>query len=411
MTSPIDSILKLAEMQSSTPEWLDDAHVTASGKPISNLHNAVLALSEDPAFQDLFALDEMACSATLLRPIGEPTSRFKPRALTDVDVGELQVMIQRIALVRLGKDTIHQAVDIVAARRRFHPLRNYLNELDWDGIPRILEWLTTYLGAEPTPYTEQIGEMFLISMVARVFAPGAKADHMVVLEGPQGVLKSTACSILGGEWFSDSLPDVSAGKDVSQHLRGKWLIEVAEMHAMGRAETSLLKSFISRTEERYRPSYGRREVTEPRQCVFVGTTNKDTYLRDETGGRRFWPVKAGRIDTESLIRDPDQLFAEAVDAYRGGKPWWPNKTFEQTYIMPEQGARYEPDIWEESVAAFLKDKDQVTIGEVARLALAMDMPRIGTADQRRITTVMETLGWERLPQDWRGKRWWAKKKR
>ena len=404
-----DNIFRLAEAERDKPEWMDDLIRSETGKPVPNLANALLVLRNDETFAGMFALNEMLCAPVLLRPLGDETD-FKPRAMNDVHVGLLQEILQQIALLRLSKDIAHQAVEIVAYERRFHPVRNYLNSLTWDGTARVHSWLIDYIGAEASPYAKKIGAMFLISMVARIFEPGCKADHMLVVEGQQGELKSTTCAVLGGEWFSDHLPDVTAGKDVSVHLRGKWLIEVSELHAMGRVEAAQLKSFVSRTHERYRPPYGRKEVIEPRQCVFVGTTNKDAYLRDETGGRRFWPLKAGTIDTDALAMDRDQLFAEAVKLYRDGVHWWPDRNFEKQHMMPEQASRYEGDAWEEDIAEYLDGESKVTLGQIARDALKIETPRIGTADQRRIAAILELLGWQRLPKDWQGKRWWEKKR-
>jgi predicted P-loop ATPase len=176
---------------------------------------------------------------------------------------------------------------------------------------------------------------------------------------------------------------------------------------MNRAEATLLKSFITRDTERYRPSYGRFEVIEPRQCVFIGTTNRDTYLRDESGGRRFWPVKTGTIDVGALALDRDQLFAEAVASFRARMPWWPDRAFEQQYMITEQASRYEGDAWEDPIRDYLKNKDKVTIGQVARDALSIETPHIGTADQRRIAAALELLGWRRLPRSGEA-RWWSK---
>jgi predicted P-loop ATPase len=289
-------------------------------------------------------------------------------------------------------------------------------------VDRLESWLHTYLGVENTPYAQGIGRMFMVSMVARIFEPGCKVDYMVILEGLQGTRKSTACSILGGEWFSDTIPENVASKDAQQHLRGKWLIEFGEMHALGKSETTALKAFITRRTEIYRPSYGRKEVHEPRQCVFIGTTNKVQYLKDETGGRRFWPVKVAvvqPINTDLLTKMRDQLFAEAVHRFGKGEHWWPDEDFERQHIQPEQDARFEADGWEDPISDYLaekiekaksvKDPDKerrVTVIDVARTALGMETAKLSTSDQRRITAIMERLDWERAGKGTNGTRWW-----
>jgi predicted P-loop ATPase len=391
--------------------WLDRC-ISENGKPLPNVANALLALRCDVGIRDAFAFDEMKLRVVMLHQIGNALTPFEARAIADEDLTVLTEYLQKAGLKRISRDIVRDAVNQRARENCFHPVRQWLEGLVWDGQRRANDWLITKLGAELSPYILAIGPMFLISMVARVFVPGCKVDHMLVLEGPQGAMKSQACAVLGGAFYSDCLPEIAEGKDVSQHLRGKWLIEIGEMHAMNRAATAQLKAFITREVEQYRPSYGRYEVEEPRQCVFIGSTNQDVYLRDETGARRFWPVKVGKIDLEGLIAERDQLFAEAVHFYHEGHRWWPEREFEQQHIKPEQSARYEADVWEEKIAEYLQAQTKVTVGQVAHEALHIETPRIGKADQNRIAAAMERLGWRRERQDgktdWQGKRWWVK---
>ena len=393
--------------------WLADCAKDDKGNPLGNLANAAHALRCEPAISELFGFDEFRSTKMLEGPVpkpGEadwlPDDDFVPRPVCDNDVNQLQEYLQSVGLPRLGKDTTYQAVDIRAAERSYHPVREYIESLPWDGTPRLKSWLHTYLGCENSLYHSHIGTMFLIAMVARIFDPGCKADYMLVLEGPQGAGKSTVCSILGGEWFSDNMPDITSGKDASLHLRGKWLIEIAEMSAISKAEDAALKAFITRPIERYRPPYGRIEVDMPRQCVFIGTTNKAAYLRDETGGRRYWPVKVGTINPSALERDRDQLFAEAVHHYWSGMRWWPTAEFEREHIKPEQEMRFDADAWEEPIRHWLTGQSRVTVNDVGRGALFLEIADIGTMQQRRISGCLERCGWKRK-RGTGGIRWWV----
>jgi predicted P-loop ATPase len=392
--------------------WLAKVQRDSNKEPRPNLYNAMLALRGDPRLCRLFAYDEMLRAPILRAAVPSQTMSadgFEPRPVQDADVAALQELLQRSGLEKIGKDVAHQAVDLRAAECAFHPVRDYLNGVVWDGTERLSTWLSRYLGAEQSEYHSGIGRMFLAAMVARIFEPGCKADYMPVFEGPQGAMKSTACAILGGEWFSDALPDIrSAGKDVAMHLNGKWLIEVAEMSALDRAEAAALKAFLTRCVERYRPSYGRKEVIEPRQCLFIGTTNKSMYLRDETGGRRFWPVKVGEIQIEPLLRDRDQLFAEAAALYHAGTHWWPDAHFEREHIAPEQEQRYDADAWEDPITEWLtrRVENRVLVGEVAKGALNIEADRLGRADQNRIKQAMERARWKPGKRTGAG-RWWV----
>ena len=388
--------------------WRADLTRDDREQPLPNLANAVLALRKAPELVGLVAYDEMLCHTMLRHTV--PDSRMsrvsEVRPVLDTDVSAVQEWLQLRGLRTLGREVMHQAIDLVAREHSFHPVRDYLNTLKWDGVPRIHMWLSYHLGAEPSPYVAAVGRIFLIALVARIMSPGCKADYMLVLEGEQGAMKSTACSVLAGAWFSDNLPTLRHGDPVrlSMHLRGKWLIEIAEMSSISKAEAGELKAFLTRREERDTPKFGHHEVIEPRQNGFIGTTNKATYLRDETGGRRFLPVKTGTIDIDALIRDRDQLFAEAAAAYRRGDAWWPDRDFEREHIAPEQEARFEGDLWETPVGEFLSNRNRTTTIEVARESLFIETPKLGTADQRRITAILDHLGWT-AKRDM-AERWW-----
>jgi hypothetical protein len=400
--------------------WLEHAIIDDNGAPLPILANALAAIRYTSELAGALAYDELLRAAVLVAELPiiggarEITGRPLPRPVIDEDVTQLQEWLQHAGMPRIGRETVHQAVDRHARDFPFHKLRDWLDGLKWDETPRLEKWAITYLGAPDTEYHRAIGKMFLIAMVARILEPGCQADYVIILQSDQGEQKSGALRILASdEYFSDNLPNIH-NKDSSQHVRGIWLIEIGELSAMNRSDIESWKAFITRRTERYRPPYGRRETHEPRQCVFAGSTNKEEYLHDETGNRRFWPLPARMIDLEALGHDREQLFAEAVNRYRAGDHWWPTREFEQEHIKPEQDARFEEDAWQPIIAAWLdalNDEQVKTINGlkepktpditpnkllvhvVAQHALEVKKDRLGTTEARRIRRVLYRLGW------------------
>jgi predicted P-loop ATPase len=292
---------------------------------------------------------------------------------------------------------VGRGIQTVARENPVHPVRDYLNGLKWDRTTRLDAWLTTYLGVEDSHYVQAIGSRFLISAVARVFRPGCQVDHMLILEGPQGILKSSALQALASLWFTDRTSRLGS-KDSSMEVAGVWLIEMSELDALTKATNSAIKSFITHRHDRFRPPYGKHVVDRPRQCVFTGSINvMSGYLKDPTGARRFWPVACGVIDLKALARDRDQLWAEAVVRFRDGAVWWLETPELEALATAEQAARFEVDAWAETVSDWLLGRDDVSVGEVLVGALGVPQEGWSQTAQNRVAAILAspTTGFKR----------------
>lgn len=403
-----------------TPSWFGRLRLDLAGEPERNEANVIVALTSDPAFAGVLAFNEFGQEIVVRQPLpwdGDVT--LLPRPWEDADDVRAAEWLQHRG-INVAPVVISRVVGALARESRFHPVRDWLDTLTWDGRPRIETWTSTYLGAEPTAFHHAIGALWLISAVARIYRPGVKADHMLILEGPQGLRKSTALKVLAGEeWFTDELPELGS-KDAAIHMQGVWIVEIAELDALGRAEVSRIKSFLTRTADRFRPPYGRYAIVVPRQCVFAGTVNPDTYLRDETGNRRFWPLRCGAIDIPGLARDRDQLWAEAVHRFRGGAIWWIDAPVLLAEAHDEQNRRYQSDAWDDLIEHWLTHEKHagpdglphsahtrtgsiprseplrdVSVGEILQEAIGLEPGRWTRGDQMRVSAYLKANGWER----------------
>lgn len=305
-------------------DWMAKLEIDDKGAVRATRHNVLLILEHDPLLRGRVRLNEFASRITVHGDLPWKPKRERERdQWHDHDDAGLRHYLERTYQIE-APTKVHDALVVHAERHTYHPVRDYLRSLEWDGVPRVETLLVDYLGAEDSDYTRAVTRKALVSAVARVMEPGCKADHMLVLVGPQGVGKSYLLHRLGGPWFSDSLVTVQ-GREAFEALQGAWIVEMGELAATRKAEAEAIKHFLTKQVDIYRAAYGRHTVAYARQCVFFGTTNDYEFLRDRTGNRRFWPVEVG---TRAPVRDlwddlsedeVGQLWAEAVALYDEGE--------------------------------------------------------------------------------------------
>lgn len=354
-------------------------------EPYVNLSNAMSVLRSHPRFAGHIWYD------TFHQSIMTSWDSSEPRCWVDSDRLRVAEVFQReLGLVKFNDEIVDKAARAVAQEHQRDELKDWLESLKWDGTPRLDKWLYITAGTDNDEYHNTIGANFIKSMIARAIWPGSKVDTMPVIEGEQGLLKSTMLSTLGGKFFAE-LTESMDSKDFCVTIQGVWLMEIGEMHSMSKADVTLVKQKLSIRSDRYRTPYGRIAETVPRRVVFAGTTNESQYLRDTTGARRFWPASATKVDIDWLQENREQIFAEAMVQVKSGATWW-EVPKDEARMHAE--ARRVTDLWEEIITEKLGHRTKLKLVEV--LDVLGFLPSAATeAEQKRAANALRALGYKR----------------
>lgn len=330
--------------------WRNDLVRGRDGGWRADRWNISLIIERHAQWAGAFRYNEFSNCIDVVRPV--PWRRSPNAPFDERDAMELACWLGDPRNFEMNADDglVFRVVDQVSRRSPYNPLVDYLRSVTWDGTPRVDRVLPDFFGSEDTPYTRRVGQMLLVSAVARAMEPGCKVDTMVVFEGSQGTGKTSAMRALFGERFYAASNGTPSDKDFYICLQGTWCFEIEEMQSFSKADTNTVKRAVSSQVDKFREPYARGSKSFPRRCIFTGTTNEDQYLRDPTGARRFLPVRAPSVNVPALRQARDQLWAEAVVMFDRGHNYW---TLPES-AADEQEARYEADSWEDIIRHWLQ---------------------------------------------------------
>jgi putative DNA primase/helicase len=325
---------------------------------------------------------------------------WQGRPIKDTDIIDIRLLIERAGFQPTDKD-VRPGVERVAQENAYNPITDYLGSLVWDGTPRLDRWMPRLLGSADTPYIRKVGAKTLIAAVARARVPGCKVDTVLVLEGPQGLKKSTAIATLFGEdYTAESVSLFDQHNKMVMQMMGAWVVELAEFVAIARKDQSSVKGLLSMRADRVVLPYAKMASTHPRRCIFFATVNPDGsgYLTDSTGNRRYWTVAVSKADLDGIRTHRDQLWAEAQARYRDGEPWWLDDG-DEPEAQAEAAKREEDDVWEPVLAEKLAGKNEITPAAVL-LLLGVTYDRMGKDQEMRVAKIMRKLEFEsKTPKD------------
>ena len=414
---PIDNVIPIASAPK--PSWIGRLHHTREGEVHPTLANALIIMAHDPRFRGMLGHNLFTDRRMLMReaPPSEDGGFLMPgpypRSWYDEDVSLIQAYMQRVWAPRFQRNTIADALAVTAMAHPFHPVRDWLNGLAWDGQRRIDSWLFAAFDVSneflppsdeykaKVAYFRAVGAKFLIAAVRRIRVPGCKFNSMLILEGPQRIGKSTALlTLFGRDYFSDAVPPDLANRDAAIALHGLWCLEFAEIDHLVRTEVETIKAFLSRSVDHYRPQYGRDFVDVPRQTLLAGTTNSDDYLRDSTGNTRMWPVPCQCADVAWIAENREQLWAEACVREAAGDTIWLDGEDAQGAAAATTESRMSEEVWQPAIVQWLTSPERnpaepITSAVILENALGMAKDKMTKAATMRIGGVMRSLGWER----------------